>query len=235
MGESPFRPAESIGPNVIERIARVATHRAARVRAVTPLSGRSINPVLAVEIAGGPSIVVKIRRGAGRGLFEAEAYQLQYLAEKRILSVPRVLAHGSDRANGPYTYLVLERLPGIQWAVAQATLATPHRWLLQEELGALIGTLHREVTGNAFGEVLPTRSRPCGDWADFFASCDETASRSCSTAIDWIRRRSTRSPGFTATSHGYSTRATFLDSSTAISVPPRFFARSVRGKAGAGV
>jgi len=169
MGEPPFRPAESIGPEVIERIARFAIHRAARVRAVTTLSGRSINPVLSVELDGGPSIILKIRHGVGHSPFWAEAYQLQYLAEKQILPVPRVLAHGSDGANGPYTYLILERLPGIQWAAAQASLTSSQWRLLQEELGTLIGTLHREVTADAFGDVLPESSRPSGSWADFFS------------------------------------------------------------------
>ena len=164
-----FGPADSIGLEVIERIARAEVDASADVGSVASLVERSIDPVLRVELRNATSFILKIRYGAGQAVFGAETRALRYLAEKTALPVPRVLAHSNDGSQGPYTYLVLECLPGLRWDEARARLDFRGRRQLDEDLGELLGRMHREVAGEAFCDVLSAKSAAFSTWPELFS------------------------------------------------------------------
>jgi protein-ribulosamine 3-kinase len=131
------------------------------VRNAAGLSGGDINDAFELELEDGRRLFMKTHRKAPRGMFQAEARGLAWLAEARALHVPGVVAVGDDRVS----FLVLELVePG------------PRRRGFDEELGRALATLHR-VSPATFGldhdnfiGSLQQSNRRHARWADFFQS-----------------------------------------------------------------
>ena len=131
------------------------------VRNAAPLSGGDINDAFELELEDGRRLFMKTHRKAPRGMFQAEARGLAWLAEARALHVPDVVAVGDDRVS----FLVLELVePGAR------------RRAFDEELGRALAALHR-ASPSTFGldhdnfvGSLPQSNRSHARWADFFQS-----------------------------------------------------------------
>lgn len=74
-----------------------------QVRSMRPLAGGDICQAYRTELDDGRQIFVKTRHPAPKGMFEAEARGLRWLAETGALRVPEVVAHSE-------TFLILEHL-----------------------------------------------------------------------------------------------------------------------------
>ncbi len=142
--------------------ARIAQVLASPVGTANPLSGGCVGEVLAVELADGRRIVVKIDRSQMPSL-AVEARSLIVLANRANLPTPRVL-HAEDRL------LVLERIPSApsltldgeqqaaQWIAQLHCVAPehPHAGMFGFEFDTFIGGL---LQPNAWAE----------SWIEFFA------------------------------------------------------------------
>ncbi|HEX5098447.1 MAG TPA: fructosamine kinase family protein [Polyangiaceae bacterium] len=133
----------------------------AGVRNASRLSGGDINDAFELELDDDRRLFMKTHRNAPRGMFQAEARGLAWLAEGRALHVPEVVAVGDDRVS----FLVLELVePG------------PRRRAFDEELGRALAALHG-ASPSAFGldhdnfiGSLSQSNRTHARWADFFQS-----------------------------------------------------------------
>ena len=129
------------------------------VHRASPLSGGDINDAFELELDDGRRLFMKTHGNAPRGMFQAEARGLAWLAEARALHVPEVVAVGDDRVS----FLVLELVePG------------PRCRAFDEELGRALAALHR-ASPSSFGldhdnfiGSLPQSNRAHARWADFF-------------------------------------------------------------------
>lgn len=144
-----------------ELIAALAPAIGRRVRRLRSLSGGDINLAFAAELDDGGELFVKSHPRAPRGMYEAEARGLAWLAEAGALRIPSVRAV-SGGGEGP-SFLVLEYL-----ASGRA------RSDFDEALGRGLAALHRAgapsfgfESSNFIGS-LPQSNRPHPTFAEFF-------------------------------------------------------------------
>jgi fructosamine-3-kinase len=198
MGQPQSICGRTVEASDIEAMIQLDLDPAARVRSITPISGTTSAPVLRAGLEGGQSFVLKVRQGEGLDAFDAEAHQLAYLAERSPLPVPRVLAHRSDGAAGPYTYLILSDLPGVPWARFHAFSGLDESARVQRDLGSLIGRLHRQCVAPAFAEIKPGACPSYRSWPELFSSlwqeriegllAGDRLDTQTLDAIEWIQR-----------------------------------------------
>jgi fructosamine-3-kinase len=138
----------------------VASALGSAVRDTSRVSGGDINDAYRVTLADGRAVFVKTHRAAPKGMFQAEARGLQWLAEARAIPVPRVLAVSEDDAE---PFLVLELLePG-----------QPPRDF-DERLGRGLAALHQfgapsfGLDHDNFIGNLPQANDVHSDWASFY-------------------------------------------------------------------
>jgi fructosamine-3-kinase len=132
------------------------------VASIRPLGGGDINEAYRVDLADDRRVFVKVNARAPRGMFEAEARGLGWLAEAGALRIPKVLAV-SDPDGAGAAFLALEYLePG------------PRRADFDEVLGRGLAALHRSGAP-AFGldhanfiGLLPQDNTPAADWPAFY-------------------------------------------------------------------
>ncbi len=140
--------------------AQVASALGSAVSKTSPVSGGDINDAYRVTLADGREVFVKTHGAAPKGMFQAEARGLTWLAEAQAIAVPRVLAVSSDEA---VPFLVLELLePG----------ARPRDF--EEQLGRRLAALHRfgaprfGLDHNNFIGNLPQANAAHSDWPAFY-------------------------------------------------------------------
>ena len=98
--------------------------------------GGDINHAYKLELADGASVFMKANSRDNADFFRAEVTGLEAIASLKVLSVPRILAWGTDDGQdnplrGPCSFLLLEFLP--------PTAKAPNYW---EELGRNLAGLH---------------------------------------------------------------------------------------------
>jgi protein-ribulosamine 3-kinase len=134
----------------------------ARVVRAAPLAGGDINAAFELELEGGRRVFMKTNRNAPKGMFQAEARGLRWLAEARAIRLPEVVAVSGDA--GP-SFLVLELLA-----------SAPRQRGFDEELGRSLAALHRATPGgfgldhDNFIGSLPQSNAAHARWTDFFRS-----------------------------------------------------------------
>jgi fructosamine-3-kinase len=128
---------------------------------VQPLHGGMINSVLRLDFDRAPfSAVVKLNSAAGG--FSREARMLRHLRETTHLPCPAVYLEGDAPRSIPYSFLLLEMLPGVNmW---HAPLSDADRAQIERELAGALLELHSHTraTFGAIGEPGAER------WADVF-------------------------------------------------------------------
>ncbi|RMH23560.1 MAG: fructosamine kinase [Planctomycetota bacterium] len=139
----------------IEQI--VAEALGARPTAVDRLGGGCVAEVWRARLPDGRRVVVK-RDEASPGSLDAEAFMLDYLAERTGLPAPAVIAHTPGA-------LVMEFVEGTPGASGEA----------EADAARLLADLH-DITADAYGFEretaiggLPQPNHWCGSWLEFFA------------------------------------------------------------------
>ncbi len=143
-----------------------------KVVSARPMIGGDINHAYKLELADGASVFMKANSRDNADFFRAEVTGLEAIASLKVLSVPRILAWGTDDGQdnplrGPCSFLLLEFLP--------PTAKAPNYW---EELGRNLARLHLAdcssiVDGFGFPSdnyigATPQRNQVAASWVDFF-------------------------------------------------------------------
>jgi fructosamine-3-kinase len=130
------------------------------VQQSSSVSGGDINDAYRVTLADGREIFVKTNGNAPKGMFQAEARGLRWLAEAGAIAVPAVLAVSNDDA---LPFLALELLqPGAR------------RRDFDERLGRGLAALHRfgapgfGLDHDNFIGSLPQSNTAQADWPSFY-------------------------------------------------------------------
>jgi fructosamine-3-kinase len=181
--------------DLVERVLRDAIEPSLRLRELEWLSTFPPRIVLSADLVGGTSLIVKLAPEDEPHAFDAEAYQLNYLEERGLLHVPRVLRNLSESELGGRPCLILERLPGLEWGSTSSFLRTSDAASLERELGEMIGRLHCEEAP-AFGEVLPGSTPSFHTWPQFYGRwwqkriddllCTDRLTAPTRDAVSWI-------------------------------------------------
>jgi fructosamine-3-kinase len=139
--------------------------RRVRCLGIQRLKGGLVNTVIRLDLDQPPyRAVVKLHDGAGDG-FVAEARALEYLRSKTACPVPRVYLEDVTRRRIPYSFLLLEHLPGE--CLDGLEIEPSDRADLQRQLAQVLVELHAHK-GETWGGV----DEPDGPatWAELFVS-----------------------------------------------------------------
>lgn len=126
------------------------------------VTGGDINETFLLTLENGATRFLKTHARPPRGMFQAEARGLRWLAEAKALRIPEVVAVADTEA--PHQFLVLE-------AITPGGKARDH----DEVLGRGLARLHQSSLAH-FGldhdnylATLPQANTPCATWPEFYA------------------------------------------------------------------
>lgn len=115
---------------------------------IKPLQGGGLHAVLFLEFNKEPfSAVVKLRP---EGDFSGEKQSLDYLHTHTALRCPQVYAEGKPSKEIPYSFLLMEYLPGV--ILESAKLSPADRLLIDQQLAEILLELHTHKR-ETFGQI----------------------------------------------------------------------------------
>jgi fructosamine-3-kinase len=178
-------PQGDVSWSVLSRIAGSWAGDAEELAAVRPLLGGCINTVLELLMKDGQKAVLKICPHRVTQAYAHEAAQLQLLRTLG-LPVPRVYECQVGSLDDPFSYILMEHLPGMDLGAAKRA-CTPEQFdQLQSHLAELVLAMHAH-TADAYGRVqhadpaaapetaAATATGTC--WSSFFAAVHEPTLR----------------------------------------------------------
>jgi fructosamine-3-kinase len=151
---------------VLRRIARHWAGQSAELVQVTPLDGGCISNTLKLELADHRQAVLKISAHRIDRSYEEEAFQLNHLRSLG-LPTPQVHLHHTATLEDPFSFILLDFVPGVDLATARKQCDPAAFDRLQEELGELVARMHQE-TADAYRRVSPRQPRMFEQWSVFF-------------------------------------------------------------------
>jgi len=151
---------------LLRRIVQDWSGTAAELAEVIPLAGGCISTTLRLELIDGSQAVLKISPHRIDRSYEQEAYQLDLLRQLG-LPTPHVFAQQTGTLENPYSYILLEFIPGVDLATARHQCDATQFDSLQDELGQLIARLH-DQTSPTYGRLTPQASTEFNSWSKFF-------------------------------------------------------------------
>lgn len=135
-----------------------------RCHAITPLKGGITSPVFRLEFDRPPhSAVLKLQDVGDDDPLPRERRRLDYLLEYTRLPCPQVYLQDDSRATIPYSFLLLECLPGVDLGAAQ--LRPDQRATVERELAEALLELHSHRS-DAFGDIEGKLT--ASNWTDLF-------------------------------------------------------------------
>ncbi|MBR2699769.1 MAG: fructosamine kinase family protein [Clostridia bacterium] len=137
----------------------------AELRRSDPVSGGDINDAFALTLTDGARVFMKSNRAASPAFFQAEAGGLAAIRATGAISVPSVIAVGSDAANGAFLLL--------QWVDS-----APRARDFWEDFGHSLAMMHLAPTPARFGwdhdnyiGASPQINARRESWVAFFRDC----------------------------------------------------------------
>ena len=133
------------------------------------LSGGDINDAYRLTLTGGGTIFMKTNTKSRKSMFTAEALGLAAIRATEAIGVPRVLATGTDEADGGLSFLMLDFI--------ESKNPVPDYW---EQLGRELAAMHSAPTdefvkdglygfdGDNFIGSSGQHNPACKNWIDFF-------------------------------------------------------------------
>lgn len=147
---------------VLRQIVREWAGDSAELAEVTPLVGGCVNTTLCLTTAGGDKAVLKITSFRVDRTYVDEEFQLAILRDTGI-PAPRVYRTKTGTLEEPFSYLLMEFMPGVDLAEAKNRCDAPAFAALQEELAALVLTLHAR-TADRYTRVVSRETRAFESW-----------------------------------------------------------------------
>ena len=137
----------------------------AELRKSEPVSGGDINEAFALTLTDGTRVFMKSNRTAPPAFFRAEAEGLAAMDATGAVSVPKVIAVGSDAATGAFLLL--------QWVES-----APRARDFWEDFGRSLAMMHAAPAPARFGwahdnyiGASPQINAPRDSWVGFFRDC----------------------------------------------------------------
>ena len=131
---------------------------------MVPLKGGICSPVFRLELNRPPhSAVIKLQDVGEDDPLPRERRRLDYLHEHTKLPCPHVYLQDDSRAIVPYSFLLMECLPGVNLGAAQ--LRPDQRATVERELAEALLELHSHRQ-NAFGDIEGRAT--VSKWTDLF-------------------------------------------------------------------
>jgi fructosamine-3-kinase len=158
---------EDVSWQELRRIAREWLGESAELAFVKPLVGGCINTTLLLEVTRGDKAVIKISPHRVNRDYAREACQLKLLRDMG-LPAPQVYTCRIGDLDHPFSYLLMEHMPGIDLAEAKK-VATPAEYdKIQERLAGMVAGLHDNI-GPAYQRILPNSdARTFENWSEFY-------------------------------------------------------------------
>jgi fructosamine-3-kinase len=159
-------PDGDISWQLLRRIVQDWAGTAAELAEVIPLDGGCISTTLKLQLTDQSQSVLKISQHRVDRSYEEEAYQLDLLRQLG-LPTPHVYAQHTGTLDAPYSYILLEFVPGVDLGVAKRTCDAAQFDHLQSDLGRIIAELH-DQTSASYGRITPNTPACFDDWSTFF-------------------------------------------------------------------
>ncbi len=132
---------------------------------IVPLQGGIVNSVFRLEFDRPPHRAVVKIHGRDGDTFAAEARALEYLGAETACPVPSVYLHDSSARLIPYSFLLIEDVPGV--CLKSLDLEPSERADIDVQLADVLGELH-DHRGRGWGGVDTDDTSET--WADLFAA-----------------------------------------------------------------
>jgi fructosamine-3-kinase len=156
-GDEPIDPPIDLSPSEAERILSDWLGREVRCIGLRRLTGGCVRTVLEATFDGAESpVVLKLARELGDEGIPHEGRVLGYLRTHTTFPVPEPFHADISGAVVPYSYLIMERVPGTHLGDARAGLDPRQRVGIERQMGEAVAALHthtRSAFGSAVGEV----------------------------------------------------------------------------------
>jgi len=151
---------------VLRRIVHEWGGTAAELAEVTPLEGGCINTTLAISTTDGNKAVLKISVHRVNRAYQDEAIQLNLL--RRLgLPAPEVYAAKVGSLDDPFSYLLMEFMPGTNLGEAKKACGETEFDHLQTELAEMLLTLHAH-TSSHYCRVTQAEGPMFDQWPRFY-------------------------------------------------------------------
>ncbi len=153
MGDEPLNPVVDLAPAEAEAILRQWLGRAVKCLGLRRLTGGCCCTVVEVALDGPESpVVLKLSDEGGDASLERELAVLRYYREQTAFPVPEPFFCDTSGQLVPYSYLIMERVPGTHLGEARPALSAEDHAAVQRAMGEAVAALHTH-TGPHFGLV----------------------------------------------------------------------------------
>jgi fructosamine-3-kinase len=159
-------PASEVDWQMLRDITGHWTGSGDDLAAVCPLLGGCINITLKLTTRGGDHAVLKITPHRIDRHYESEAFHLDHLRSLG-LPTPKVLRQHTGTLEEPFSYLLMEFIPGVDLDQAIRQCDSHSFNALQRELGEMIATLHT-TTADKYGHLGEAKPPTFSHWSTFF-------------------------------------------------------------------
>lgn len=164
MSDRPINPTIRLSEEEAERVLACWLEREVTVHAVRRLTGGCVNTVVRVDYDDG-QVVVKLSHRRNDTRLEQECDILEYFERVPAFRVPRVLYRDISCSRIPYSFFVMEYLPGVNLADAASFLSVPDRIAVERQIALAVVRLH-EHKRDRFG--LCIGGQEFERWSDCF-------------------------------------------------------------------
>jgi len=149
MADKPVNPPVELTRSEAEIILQQWLGRAVRCRGLRPLTGGCVNTVIEVHFDHSLSpVVFKMAHGPGFG--EGEHAILDFYRKNTRFPVPEPYFYDTSASELPYSYLVMQRLPGENMGSASRWMDSSDRLQVERQIAEAVAELHT-YTRERFG------------------------------------------------------------------------------------
>ena len=171
MPDQPINPLVDLSPEQAEIILEQWLGAARRCTGVRRMTGGCVHTVVEVSFEHEASpVVFKVAHEPNHGGIEGEYEVLRYFRQHTAFPVPEPLFCDISGERLPYSYLVMQRLPGAHLGDGAVALTRQGRDDLEREMAEAVAELHGHRREQGFG---PLRAEPRGKWTDYFGELIE--------------------------------------------------------------
>ena len=157
---------EDISWQELRRIVQEWKGSAAELDEVTPLPGGHINTTLCLKTRDGHKSVLKISPHRVDHSYEREAHQLKLLADCGA-PVPEVYVARTGTLDHPFSYILIEYMPGVDLAEAKRSCSNEAFERLQERIADVVAAVH-DRTHPTYCKVTAGEQKEFASWPAFY-------------------------------------------------------------------
>ncbi len=150
----------------LRRIVRDWAGESAELAEVKPLDGGCINTTLAITLADGQRVVLKVSPHRVNRDYEREVHQLDLLRSVGV-PTPRVYASRIGSLDDPHSFILMEFIDGVDLAEAKRQCDAEQFERLQQNLAELVLLMHSQ-TSDAYCRVTAPDPERFESWPEFY-------------------------------------------------------------------